>query len=100
MPWKRRTMNPLRAAGADESSAPPPAATAGVLRPYRAGFGFLTPSTKRPTCSGPSSSIAVASSPHTAHDPPVPRNLPSGTVTFLFTDVEGSTRLLHELGPE
>ena len=26
--------------------------------------------------------------------------LPSGTVTFLFTDVEGSTRLLHELGPE
>ena len=28
------------------------------------------------------------------------RELPSGTVTFLFTDVEGSTRLLHELGPE
>jgi class 3 adenylate cyclase len=27
------------------------------------------------------------------------RNLPSGTVTFLFTDVEGSTRLLHEHGP-
>jgi predicted ATPase len=26
--------------------------------------------------------------------------LPSGTVTFLFTDVEGSTRLLDELGPE
>jgi predicted ATPase len=26
------------------------------------------------------------------------RNLPSGTVTFLFTDIEGSTRLLHELG--
>jgi predicted ATPase/class 3 adenylate cyclase len=24
---------------------------------------------------------------------------PSGTVTFLFTDVEGSTSLLHELGP-
>jgi predicted ATPase/class 3 adenylate cyclase len=24
--------------------------------------------------------------------------LPPGTVTFLFTDVEGSTRLLHELG--
>ena len=27
-------------------------------------------------------------------------DLPSGTVTFLFTDVEGSTRLLHSLGPE
>ncbi|MDQ1605240.1 MAG: hypothetical protein QOE01_3085, partial [Actinomycetota bacterium] len=26
------------------------------------------------------------------------RDLPSGTVTFLFTDIEGSTRLLQELG--
>jgi predicted ATPase/class 3 adenylate cyclase len=28
------------------------------------------------------------------------RDLPSGTVTFLFTDIDGSTRLLHELGAE
>ncbi len=28
------------------------------------------------------------------------RDLPTGTVTFLFTDVEGSTRLLRELGAE
>jgi class 3 adenylate cyclase len=28
----------------------------------------------------------------------VRRALPSGTVTFLFTDVEASTKLLHELG--
>ena len=27
-------------------------------------------------------------------------DLPTGTITFLFTDVEGSTRLLHELGAE
>jgi predicted ATPase len=27
-------------------------------------------------------------------------DLPSGTVTFLFTDVEGSTKLLHEVGAE
>ena len=27
-------------------------------------------------------------------------DLPSGTVTFLFTDVEGSTKLLHALGAE
>jgi hypothetical protein len=26
------------------------------------------------------------------------RHLPTGTVTFLFTDIEGSTRLLHEHG--
>jgi len=31
---------------------------------------------------------------------PVRHDLPSGTVTFLFTDVEGSTKLLHELGAE
>ena len=30
----------------------------------------------------------------------VRNDLPSGTVTFLFTDVEGSTRLLHRLGAE
>jgi len=30
----------------------------------------------------------------------VRRDLPSGTVTFLFTDVEGSTKLLAELGAE
>ena len=28
------------------------------------------------------------------------RDLPSGVVTFLFTDIEGSTKLLHELGAE
>ena len=28
------------------------------------------------------------------------QDLPNGTVTFLFTDVEGSTRLLRQLGPE
>ena len=32
--------------------------------------------------------------------PSMRRTLPSGTVTFLFTDVEGSTRLLRELGPD
>src|SRR6266508_2572493 len=31
---------------------------------------------------------------------PMRRDLPSGTVTFLFSDVEGSTKLLHELGAE
>jgi predicted ATPase/class 3 adenylate cyclase len=31
---------------------------------------------------------------------PMARDLPSGRVTFLFTDVEGSTKLLHQLGAE
>ena len=29
---------------------------------------------------------------------PAVRDLPGGTVTFLFTDIEGSTRLLHDVG--
>ena len=32
--------------------------------------------------------------------PHVRPDLPAGTVTFLFTDIAGSTRLLHELGAE
>jgi class 3 adenylate cyclase len=28
------------------------------------------------------------------------QDLPRGTVTFLFTDIEGSTRLLRQFGPE
>jgi predicted ATPase/class 3 adenylate cyclase len=31
-------------------------------------------------------------------NPPGVRDLPAGTVTFLFSDIEGSTRLLQELG--
>ncbi len=30
----------------------------------------------------------------------MPADLPSGTVTLLFTDIEGSTRMLQELGRE
>jgi predicted ATPase/class 3 adenylate cyclase len=37
--------------------------------------------------------------PSTRFTSPV-RQLPTGTLTFLFTDIEGSTRLLHELGAE
>jgi predicted ATPase/DNA-binding SARP family transcriptional activator len=36
----------------------------------------------------------LEAAPEPTHEP----GLPSGTVTLLFTDIEGSTRLLHELG--
>ena len=36
---------------------------------------------------------------HSAYYPPMAQ-LPTGTVTFLFTDIEGSTRLLEELGTD
>jgi predicted ATPase/class 3 adenylate cyclase len=35
-----------------------------------------------------------------SRDPVAVRQLPTGTVTFLFTDIEGSTRLLEEVGGE
>src|ERR687892_1351142 len=38
--------------------------------------------------------------PAPRHHDAVRPDLPSGTVTFLFTDVEGSTRLLHSFGAE
>jgi predicted ATPase/class 3 adenylate cyclase len=44
-----------------------------------------------------------AASPPTAGSggaAPSARPLPTGTVTFLFTDIEGSTRLLQQLGSE
>ena len=31
-------------------------------------------------------------------DPSRSRSLPTGTVTFLFSDIEGSTLLLHRVG--
>jgi predicted ATPase/class 3 adenylate cyclase len=43
--------------------------------------------------------VSVFDAPSFCQGSPV-RDLPSGTVTFLFTDVEGSTKLLHELGSE
>jgi predicted ATPase/class 3 adenylate cyclase len=42
----------------------------------------------------------VVARPLTRDNGRVQSELPTGTVTFLFTDVEGSTNLLHELGPE
>ncbi len=48
----------------------------------------------------PTSTAGLDGKSRAAHDHHVPRELPTGSVTFLFTDVEGSTKLLHELGPE
>src|SRR3954447_21251462 len=37
---------------------------------------------------------------HLSDTPTMTRALPAGTVTLLFTDIEGSTRLLRELGTD
>ncbi len=41
-----------------------------------------------------------ATEPTKATASPESPKLPDGTVTFLFTDLEGSTRMLHQLGAE
>ena len=41
---------------------------------------------------------SVVARPWTRENRRVQPELPTGTVTFLFTDIEGSTRLLRELG--
>ncbi len=52
-------------------------------------LGELTPLAASPPALGARAILA---------DHSAVRELPRGTVTFLFTDIEGSTRLLHELG--
>src|SRR5215467_5962629 len=42
----------------------------------------------------------LVAGPASAADDHSVRELPSGTVTFLFTDIEASTRLIEELGEE
>ena len=44
--------------------------------------------------------LRLAGRPRWADDPGVRPDLPCGTVTFVFTDVEGSTSLLNDLGTE
>jgi class 3 adenylate cyclase len=48
----------------------------------------------------PLTEIPLACTPNPAASSSEMSKLPSGTVTCLFTDIEGSTRLLHELGPD
>ncbi len=50
--------------------------------------------TSRPTDSMAASERGIVSTPDKSAMP----NLPTGTVTLLFTDIEGSTRLLQRLG--
>src|SRR3954467_13447739 len=62
----------------------------------KCGCGSERKPSPEPCCSG---AAAAWRCPYcrTRHHQGV-RDLPTGTVTFLFTDIEGSTKLLHELG--
>ena len=60
---------------------------------------------RRPAVAGPRRCCArgrlrpgLANPAPRAENRAVRHELPSGSVTFLFTDIEGSTRLLHEIG--
>src|SRR5215216_2842549 len=57
--------------------------------------------TSRPGCrrAGAGTGSSPARGDSRSHDTGA-MTLPSGTVTFVFTDIEGSTRLLQELGDE
>ncbi len=54
----------------------------------------------RSLAEGPHAVLTPADAPIRRDTPRMRADLPSGTVTFLFTDIEGSTRLLHALGPD
>src|SRR5919198_4161267 len=70
------------------------AAGSGTATPARNGCrNSRTPSSTQDSRPAASSSWTTPSRRRS----PMPE-LPTGTVTFVFTDVEGSTRLLSELG--
>jgi predicted ATPase/class 3 adenylate cyclase len=80
---------------ADDTAAYKPFSTPGELRKLlQNDLAVLL--TERFEQAELAASATPAANPATA---PAPRNLPAGTVTFLFTDIEGSTRLLQQLGP-
>jgi class 3 adenylate cyclase len=83
-----------------------------VLRPSRTLQGMLHQTKSRVSTAqvalcrpagpsvtdSPSSPTSPAELQRSKRDMLPPSSLPTGTVTFLFTDVEGSTRLLQQLG--
>lgn len=69
----------------------------GLAGDDRAAFAAAAVTSRRavPSTDASSSEAAPATPPA---DPLAAQPLPGGTVTFLFTDIEGSTRLLQRLG--
>jgi class 3 adenylate cyclase/DNA-binding NarL/FixJ family response regulator len=64
------------------------------------GATALTPGRRRNRGSGFPAGAGTAPPASAILEKPVTRGLPSGTITFLFTDIEGSTRLLKRLGED
>jgi transcriptional regulator with XRE-family HTH domain len=64
--------------------------------------GFAAAARRGPNVAGPAaSSVSPLSTTQGEATAAVPMPaLPTGTVTFLFTDIEGSTRVLQQLGAE
>ena len=85
--------------------APASAARIATLRPRlrhpgRAGLRRGGLPRSAPICARQSLDRAEFAAESLPHDLPHAHDLPAGTVTFLFTDVEGSARLLRDLGAE
>ena len=78
-----------------------PGQTLRQVRHERSSQQSALPSPDRPAASlihSPLPGLVVARRSRRENRRVVQRELPTGTVTFLFTDVEGSTRLLEEFG--
>jgi predicted ATPase/class 3 adenylate cyclase len=69
-----------------------------MLLRQRAGRG--TPRDPRPGANDDADATDAGGRLWRAHTSSMRTDLPRGVVTLVFTDIEGSTRLLQELGPE
>ncbi|MDQ2910533.1 MAG: tetratricopeptide repeat protein [Actinomycetota bacterium] len=72
----------------------------GILRVIDVDAGTAAANSQMTIPDGSAAELRLAVLPTTRKTGPHMPELPTGTVTFLFTDVEGSTKLLHELGAE
>jgi predicted ATPase/class 3 adenylate cyclase len=65
---------------------------------YGIGGGILTDGAARATGRAPTATVVESVTSTSVRSTSMVKGLPSGTVTFLFTDIEASTGIVRELG--